>query len=356
MGIAFWNAVNADLENLRLGQSPQELFATPLFDGAPPKEWEQAKSTFLTHLSTLGLEADFMYLWYDTMLTDPPRPMNWDLQEKIALIDDEIWKGEPKDLALEIASQVAQFEAERPFGETVDLDPSSGLFRITPVNLSRPDLLRVALDRIRAALKIALRGNGGLSTFDTEALILETLLESCRDDPQRVEMDCMSVVKRLNDRIETAESDTGPLEHLKDVCLTSALDLRSGHPDIAAARKDREQQLMRELSQERLDSIKKGLEAQAPTLVEGIEEGRREEVEADFRALINDYLDPLPAGAPPVPAPDPLVRLTSRVSRISMYQRSKEVLEAVKGSPYFLAAEVTLAASGIIALLIQLIG
>ncbi|MEM9270517.1 MAG: hypothetical protein AAGA78_16475, partial [Pseudomonadota bacterium] len=72
------------------------------------------KSTFLTHLRALGPYADFIYRWYDTMLSNPPQPMNWALQEKIAQIEDEIWKGAPKELANEIA------RIEREFAPKVD--------------------------------------------------------------------------------------------------------------------------------------------------------------------------------------------------------------------------------------------
>ncbi len=90
--------------------------------------------------------------------------------------------------------------------------------------------------------------------------------------------------------------------------------IRAAHPDVAENRLLIAQQSLHELSSEHVDLLK---DAQ-PVLVAISEEIMAEDFAADIPSLINDALQPLPNGAPPLPGADAATRIFNRASHMRL--------------------------------------
>jgi hypothetical protein len=104
------SAVFSDAEAAKNGD-PHQIFTGALWPRPQGAEnllamWE----TFAALHDPTGIWT-FWRDWYRGMLTGAP--MDWDLQQPMALIKDEIWKAGPEDVAKEIERIQAKFVLER---------------------------------------------------------------------------------------------------------------------------------------------------------------------------------------------------------------------------------------------------
>lgn len=86
----------------------QQIFATPLWPAQVPEKVSEAVETF--EEAAPGTPWAFWARWYRGMFDG--KPLDWELQRQVALIDDAIWKAGPKAVAQEIARIERLFELE----------------------------------------------------------------------------------------------------------------------------------------------------------------------------------------------------------------------------------------------------
>jgi len=93
-----------------LNSTSGQIFASPLWPSkptsAPTNEWEE-----FTKLSKQHLKWLFWTDWYQGFLDG--KPLDWELQRRVALIDDAIWDAGPEAVAKEIERIRAKFELEK---------------------------------------------------------------------------------------------------------------------------------------------------------------------------------------------------------------------------------------------------
>ncbi len=164
-----------------------ELFRTPLWlIDTGGWSWE----TFVDGIGQF-FEADpdkwgFWARWYEGMLNGTPLP--WDLQEQVALIEDEDWEKGAAHVARLIRDIEAEFLAEKlPQAEAMEFDLETGRFDVTPIPLNELTLVETTLRQVEFALSVALKSNCGLNTSCTAYLYIEHTLKNSRDDPNAIE-------------------------------------------------------------------------------------------------------------------------------------------------------------------------
>lgn len=139
-------------------------------------------------------------------------------------------------------------------------------------------------------------------------------------------------------------------------CLLShnipARAIRATHPVVAENRKILSEQAIRELP----DGAKEQLEEALPLLRAISDEGLAEDWAQDIPQLINGATLPLPSGAPPLPGTDEATRIFSRVAKISLLMKSREIVHRIDGSAGYKAGRIVLTLAGLVALGLSLIG
>ncbi len=74
--------------------------------------------------------------WYRGFLIGDP--IDWELQRRVALIEEAIWEAGPEAVAEEIERIRAEWLAEQlPQADQVEFDLEDGLFQSTPIPLER---------------------------------------------------------------------------------------------------------------------------------------------------------------------------------------------------------------------------
>ena len=259
----------------------------------------------------------FWARWYRGVLEG--NPLDWDLQEAVALIPDEDWNAGPARVAERISEIEAQYLAERlPQAERIELNPETDKFRAVPIPVAKPDLLGATLSQVSDALDDALANpSNGLTERSREARVLRRTIDRHGNDPQRIEMDFVSVAHGLRRQMDDTEELPKSEENLALLSSVEqgALGIRATHPDVAENREILAQQALRELSGE-----DKELLADAAPILEAVSEGvMAADFAADIPDLINDAVGPVPRNAPPLPG---VARTFSRVSKMKrVYDR-----------------------------------
>ncbi|AUR04379.1 hypothetical protein PhaeoP72_02421 [Phaeobacter inhibens] len=254
----------------------------------------------------------FWRQWYQGVLAG--KPLDWELQKRIALIDDEVWNT-PEAVADEIERIEAEFLAEKlPMAETIELNPETGKFRAVPIPVENASYMSALLTQIGDALEDCLGGHNGLSDRSGDVKKLNRVLTKYRDDPQNAELTLTTVAGSLRRQlIETRELPPNEDNHaLLHTVEEGVRGIRANHPEVAANRDHLAQQAFKALAPE----DKQVLEEALPMLTAISEPELAEEFAQDIPELINDALLPLPDGAPPLPGADAATRVFSRSSKM----------------------------------------
>lgn len=115
-----WNGIrerNADADALMVApENTEKVFATKLWYGGLPEGYAGLSQQFFDNAS--GTPWEFWAEWYEGMLNGAP--MDWELQRRVALIEDSVWKVGPEDVAEEIDCIRARWEVERALAELKD--------------------------------------------------------------------------------------------------------------------------------------------------------------------------------------------------------------------------------------------
>lgn len=89
-----WELLRSDALHIEAGRDPSEL---PLYPDEAGRAAPRAIDAIQTNLGKDPVVWDFWLRWWDGVLSG--RQLPWDLQEKVALIPDEVWKAGPVAVA-----------------------------------------------------------------------------------------------------------------------------------------------------------------------------------------------------------------------------------------------------------------
>ena len=253
--------------------------------------------------------------WYSCFLNGSPP--DWELQRRIALLDDNLWDAGPKTIAAEIERIKAEILSEKlPMAETIELNPETGKFQTVPIPVENAHLMSALLSQIEDAMEDCVGSHNGLAQQSGDVKKLNRVLAKYRDDPQNAELTLTRVASSL--RTQLHGSSELP-DNEDNLALLNAVEegvrgIRANHPEVAANREQLAQQAFKALSTE----DKQLLENALPLLEEISAPELAEDFAADIPELINDALRPLPDGARPLPGADAATRVFSRVSKMAL--------------------------------------
>jgi hypothetical protein len=253
--------------------------------------------------------------WYQGLLRG--EPFDWELQRRVALIDDTVWGAGPEAVAADIERIKAEMLSEQlPMAETIELNPDTGRFRAVPVPVENAPLMSALLSQIEDAMEDCIGSHNGLAQHSGDAKKLNRVLVKYRDDPQNAELTLTRVAASLRTQLH----DSRELPDNEDnLALLNAVEegvrgIRANHPEVAANREQLAQQAFKALSAEE----KQLLEDALPMLEEISEPELADDFAQYIPELVNDALKPLPDGAPLLPGADAATRVFSRVSKMAL--------------------------------------
>jgi hypothetical protein len=258
---------------------------------------------------------DFWKRWHNGFLDG--RPLDWELQRRVALIPDDIWNTGPEAVAEEITRIEAQWLTEQaPLAETVALNPDTQKFHLIPTSVQNPPLTTTLVSRVQDALDDAMMGHNGLNERSTIARKLSRTFSRYADDPQRIEMDFTSAAtslrRQMYDTHDLPDSEDNLL--LLETVEEGVRGIRAAHPDVAENRATLAGLAVQDLSEDDKATL-----AQAQPLLDAItEDTLQEDFAQDIPQLLNTSAGPLPSGAPLLPGVDASLRTFTRVSRIKL--------------------------------------
>ncbi|CUH89123.1 hypothetical protein PH5382_03069 [Phaeobacter sp. CECT 5382] len=267
------------------------------------------------HWSSATFEWTFWRTWYKGFLDG--KPLNWELQRRVAQIENAIWETGPEAVAKEIERIKATMLSEKlPMAETIELNPETGKFRAVPIAVENPVTISASLSQISDALEDCLGGHNGLSEQAGNVKKLNRVLTKYKTDPQNAELTLTRVAGSLRSQLhETHElPDNEDNLALLNAVVEGVHGIRANHPEVAANREQLAQQAFKALGPDDKELLR-----QAQPILEVLSEPElADDFTHDIPELINDALLPLPDGAPPLPGADVTTRVFSRVSKMAV--------------------------------------
>jgi hypothetical protein len=326
---AAYAAISRDADILTSLDEPRLTFHRGLWEPAQMPEWLMGGYANLTASWAVDPATwAFWARWYQGMLDG--KPLDWELQRAVALIEDEVWQAGPEAVAERIRDIEAAFIVEKlPQAEEMVFDAETGTFEIHPIEISDERLIATTFQQVDFALRTALQSNCGLNTNSTASLYIRQTLDNCRDDPNAIEQN-----------LEIAASDIGTglasgtyyedsrLTALQAVLERAVLDMRANHSVVAEAWKKRTAFVLRSLKAEQKRFVLESTMAVAPVLGNRLATG---EVLDARTAASSD------AGEVQVTA---LGRWLNRFARMRLIARSAEVIRRINENPAYLGARI----------------
>lgn len=319
----------SDSRELLAGHSSSKSFQGWLA-GSNHKTRSISKFDFNTSFGILNYfgkvkEWQFWRDWYQGFLDG--KPLDWELQRRVALIDDAIWEAGPEDVAIEIERIQAEMLAEKlPMAERIKVNPDTGKFRAIAIPVENPTTLSAFLSQIEDALEDCLGGHNGLAERSGTVKKLNRVLTKYKDDPQNTELTLTRVAGSLRSQLhETRELP----DNEDNLALLNAVEegvrgIRANHPEVAKNREQLAQQALHALTPKDKDLLQQAL----PVLAEISDPELTDDFATDIPELINDAFLPLPDGAPPLPGADATTRVFSRVSKMALLvQKGKDLTQ-----------------------------
>ncbi|SCZ53280.1 hypothetical protein SAMN04488118_102115 [Epibacterium ulvae] len=274
---------------------------------------------------------NFWMDWYQGFLDG--KPLDWELQRRVALIPDPIWEEGPEAVAREIERIKTEWLAEQlPMAETIELNPEIRKFHAVPIPVENAPFTSALLDQVEDALEDCLDGHNGLRADMGDARKIKRVLSKYRDDPQNAELALTRVATSLRKQIH---EDQWLPENTDNTALLSSVEdavrgIRSNHPEVAQNRQEYAKLAIQELSEEDRNTLE-----QAKPILEEMSEARlADDFAADISELLNDAITPPSNGAPALPGADVSTRIFSRASKMALLVDQIQALEA-KGADVF---------------------
>lgn len=192
-------------------------------------------SDFIENNYSLDEHWSYWVDWYFSFAQG--KPLEWNLQRRVALIDDAIWNAGPKAVAAEIERIKAKWLAEQiPQADQVNFDSTTGLFFSQQVPLNAVTLVETTLKQVEFARSVAAKSNCGFNNNSTAWIYIDFTLDSCRDDANAIEQNLEiarhDILEGLKDGTYQPDAKLTALEQVLDRAVT---DLRAHHPDVADA-------------------------------------------------------------------------------------------------------------------------
>ena len=349
------SALSRDSDCFDAGDSVEQLFRRkPWEEGTEPPDLTVARATLLDFLDSDPAVWGFWKRWYQGMVDG--HPMDWELQRRVALIPDAVWQDGPAAVAAEIARIEAEFLAEAvPQAERAEVDAATGKVRFVPIPVENPRLLGAVLGQVADALDDALSNpSNGLSERSREAKVLRRTVLRHGNDPQRIEMDFVSVHAGLARQIVTGELP--PSE--ENLALQAALEegargIRATHPDVAENRAILTRQAVVEMPQEAVEEILAAAPVLAaisvPDLADELAEDAAEIEERWSKSMVMRRTLGPAARNPGLAACDAEVRLFSRVAKIGiLLRKTPDLVHRIDQSTGYKAARILTTVAGIV--------
>lgn len=309
---------------------------------------------FSERLRDAELIGPYWHEWYQSFLDG--KPLDWELQRQVALIDDTIWDQGPKAVADEIGRIKAEMLSEKlPMAETIEVNPETGKFRAVPIPVQNHRHMSALLNQVEDALEDCLGGHNGLRETSGDVRKLNRVLGKYREDPQNAELTLSTVAGSLRRQIH--ESRELP-DNEDNLALLSTVEdalrgIRAEHPEVEENRLKRASLTVQELP----EADKELLQSALPVLEELSDEPLGEDFGDDFGEmlsprLLNDTVGPvpdLPAGA------KPLMGEYRAFSRISKMAQLKDKIDGATASRAMRVVNATASIGGVGTLLYQLV-
>jgi hypothetical protein len=186
----------AVLRSSQIFSGGNNLNTMPIWLSIPvPSEILGNHEQFLKRLS-IDPKWSFWHDWYLAVWEGNFR--NWKLAFKIIEILDEIWNDGPEAVATGIERiQAEHFTNQHPLAETIQLNPETNRFYVTPTPIQNAPLIGTLLPRVQDSVEDATLGNNGLNDQSRKVRVLSRTLTRYANDPQRIEMDFTSVAVGL---------------------------------------------------------------------------------------------------------------------------------------------------------------
>ena len=317
---SFYEAIDRDIRLLEAGGTAPDLFETPFWPGTSHPEHKETIHEFLDFLNSSDLFA-FWKRWYRGLLHG--QPLSWDMQEEIALIDDEVWTAGAEAVAGEIAKIEAKYLAKAtPYAERIEVNPETGKLHSIPTSLENQNLYETALDKVRDALD-DLKQDGALPQHCNALAPIDKKLGRTlgryAGNPQRVHDDFLSAAREVDRLLEVGEVANEPeVQALRTDLITGSDDIRAADGEVRASVEARVQLRIEEMRVEDTEHAADVLDDVAEVSEGALAESLAEDVET-LRAI--RYVTE--SGAPDVgPADraetvDAVYRSAARVSRIA---------------------------------------
>lgn len=261
----------------------------------------------------------FWRRWYQGFLDG--KPLDWELQRSVALIDNAIWEAGPKAVAAEILEIEAEWVAEQlPQADRIFVDEDTGKFDISPLALSPAGIVQTALEQVAFARGVAERSNCGFNTTSVAWEYIEFTLNSCRENANAIEQNFEIARADIADGLKNGRYFEDPkLAALERVLDTAVTDLRAHHPEVIEAWEKRVQVKLR-IAQ---DDQKQLIVEKATELIAASAPALGEELELDAKTIASSAGE-AQSGA--------IRRFFGRVAQMRLLVRSGEVVKKIDAS------------------------
>lgn len=258
----------------------------------------------------------FWHRWYQSMLDGTP--MDWALQEAVALIPDDDWQQGAAHVAGLIETLSAEFIAST-HKEGIRLS-AAGRLTLVPTDFKADRQLGLLIDTVEDALELATGGiRNELPEDAYQVRLLRRTFQRYANDPQRIEMDFERARASL---IEDMAQDAIPASSAnRDLvrCLDDgARAIRDSDPEIAGNRERLNRLRLARISEEDAQKVA-AIAQEVAALSEGI---LQEDLNEDRFRLPGVRRDAsVPDPVVPLGAPERNAALEGQAAQIRLYSR-----------------------------------
>ena len=279
---AAFSATDADARKID-DSALKDVFATPLWpDGGVPDFFAAGFANLQAFWNGTPEVWGFWQRWYEGMLKGEPLP--WELQEKVALIPDDIWSQGPNVVAGEIRK--LELESKTSAYPRLVRDTEAGVFRVEEDPLPPAEVADFVCRRISLALDAALKSSGP-NAFDERAYEATIIRDTLASEPRSVSILAVGFFDAclaLNKNIGIRYPEEVALTNLRNA-LWSATEELCELDEVARARCARLAGFNPKKSVDDLD--KADLQAIPEYVAPEVDEKAREIIESDIERTLS---------------------------------------------------------------------